>query len=58
VVQPAPAPRFSPGTDGAPISALPPGRIARPGEHTREVLTTLGFPDAEELLAAGAVWQA
>jgi alpha-methylacyl-CoA racemase len=58
VVQPAPAPRFSPGTDSAPISALPPGRIARPGEHTREVLAALGFADAEELLAAGAIWQA
>ncbi len=43
---------------GAAIGALPPGRIARPGAHTREVLAGLGFADAEELLASGAVWQA
>jgi alpha-methylacyl-CoA racemase len=58
VVQPAPAPRFGDGTPGAPIAALSPGQIAQAGAHTREVLTGLGFSDAEELLAAGAAWQA
>jgi alpha-methylacyl-CoA racemase len=58
VVQPAPAPRFGDGTSGAPIGALSPGQVARPGAHTREVLTSLGFDDAEELLASGAAWQA
>ncbi len=56
VVQPAPAPRFSDGS--GPAGALAPGRIARPGAHTREVLTGLGFDDVEDLLAGGAVWQA
>ncbi len=56
VVQPAPAPRFS---DAAgPAAAIPPGGIAQPGTHTRDVLTDLGFGDAEELLSEGAVWQA
>jgi alpha-methylacyl-CoA racemase len=58
VVQPAPAPRFSDGTPGAPISALPVGRIAHAGAHTREALTALGFADVDELLAAGVVRQA
>jgi alpha-methylacyl-CoA racemase len=58
VVQPAPAPRFGDGTSGAPAAALPPGRIAHVGAHTREVLLGLGFADAEELLASGAAWQA
>jgi alpha-methylacyl-CoA racemase len=58
VVQPAPAPRFGDGTQGAPIGALPPGRITHAGAHTREVLTTLGFADVDELLASGAAWQA
>ena len=58
VVQPAPAPRFGDGTPSAPISALPPGRMAHAGAHTREVLTGLGFADVEELLSAGAVRQA
>jgi alpha-methylacyl-CoA racemase len=58
VVQPAPAPRFGDGTQGAPIGALPPGRITHAGAHTREVLTTLGFTDTDELLASGAAWQA
>jgi alpha-methylacyl-CoA racemase len=57
-VQPAPAPRFGDGTPGAPIAALPPGRIAHAGAHTREVLTALGFQDVDELLSAGAVRQA
>ncbi len=57
VVQPAPAPRFTQAADGAGISALEPGRIARPGAHTREVLTALGFGDVTELLADGAVIQ-
>lgn len=55
VVQPAPAPRFSDGS--GPVGALAPGRIARPGAHTREVLTGLGFGDVEELLAGGVVAQ-
>jgi alpha-methylacyl-CoA racemase len=55
VVAPAPAPRFSDGT--GPVAALEPGRIARPGAHTREVLTGLGFSDVAELLADGVVWQ-
>ncbi|MFC6885128.1 MULTISPECIES: CaiB/BaiF CoA transferase family protein [Actinomadura] len=47
--QPAPAPRFSrtpAGTDGVPVL---------PGGQSRDVLTDLGFEDAEELLASGAV---
>ncbi len=58
VVQPAPAPRFGDGTPGTPIGALTPGQVARQGAHTREVLTALGFADADELLADGAAWQA
>jgi len=58
VVQPAPAPRFGDGTAGAPVAALPPGPVTRPGTHTREVLTGLGFTDVDELLTDGAVWQA
>lgn len=56
VVQPAPAPRFS-GAEG-PAAALAPGHIARPGAHTGEVLTGLGFDDVEDLLSDGVVWQA
>jgi alpha-methylacyl-CoA racemase len=58
VLQPAPAPRFGDGTPGAPFAALPPGEIAPVGAHTREVLTGLGFDDADDLLASGAVHQA
>ena len=58
VLQPAPAPRFGDGTAGDPIGALPPGPVASQGAHTREVLTSLGFTDADELLTSGAVWQA
>jgi alpha-methylacyl-CoA racemase len=58
VVQPAPAPRFGDGTPGAPVGALPPGRITHAGAHTREVLTGLGFADIDELLSSGAVHQA
>jgi alpha-methylacyl-CoA racemase len=58
VVQPAPAPRFAAGPPGAPISALPAGPIGPAGADTRAALTELGFDDADELLAAGAVWQA
>jgi len=58
LLQPAPAPRFGDGTPGAAIGALPPGPIAHTGAHTREVFTALGFADAEDLLASGAVWQA
>ena len=57
VAQPALAPRFSESASGS-IGALAPGRIARPGAHTRDVLAGLGFSDAEDLLSAGAVWQA
>jgi len=53
VVQPAPAPRFA--SAQGPAGALEPGRVARPGAHTRDVLTALGFDDVEELLAGGAV---
>jgi alpha-methylacyl-CoA racemase len=58
ILQPAPAPRFTESTSGDPIGALPPGKIAHEGAHTREVLTSLGFADAEELIASGAVHQA
>ncbi len=58
VVQPAPAPRFGDGAAGDPIGALPPGQVTRPGAHTREALTSLGFTDVEQLLTDGAVWQA
>jgi alpha-methylacyl-CoA racemase len=58
ILQPAPAPRFGDGTPGAPITALPPGRISPAGAHTREVLTALGFTDTEDLLTSGAVHQA
>jgi alpha-methylacyl-CoA racemase len=57
VLQPAPAPRFGDGTPGTPITALPPGKTAVSGAHTREVLTALGFTDTEDLLASGAVHQ-
>jgi alpha-methylacyl-CoA racemase len=57
-LQPAPAPRFGDGTPGAPVGALPPGRIASAGAHTRDVLDGHSFADTEELLASGAVWQA
>jgi alpha-methylacyl-CoA racemase len=43
IVQPAPAPRFS-RTPGEP------GPLARPGEHTREVLSSLGFHDTQQLI--------
>lgn len=55
VVQPAPAPRFSAGGGSAEPAGLVPGAIARPGAHTREVLSGLGFDDVEELLADAAV---
>jgi alpha-methylacyl-CoA racemase len=58
VLQPAPAPRFSDGTPGTAIGALPPGQIAHTGAHTREVLTALGFADTDDLLASGVAWQA
>jgi alpha-methylacyl-CoA racemase len=58
VVQPAPAPRFGDGGAGTPIGALTPGQVTRQGADTREVLTALGFADADELLTDGAVWQA
>jgi alpha-methylacyl-CoA racemase len=58
VVQPSPAPRFSPDPGDGPVRALEPGRTAGPGAHTREVLAGLGFDDVGDLLADGAVWQA
>ena len=58
VLQPAPAPRFDAGKGGGPISALPAGAIAPVGAHTRAVLADFGFDDVDELLSAGAVWQA
>jgi alpha-methylacyl-CoA racemase len=48
-VQPAPAPRFS--ATPAELDGPPP----RPGQHTRAVLTDWDVPDAEALLASGAV---
>ena len=57
VAQPAPAPRFSEAAAG-PVGALAPGRVISPGAHTRDVLTDLGFSDAEDLLSEGAVLQA
>jgi alpha-methylacyl-CoA racemase len=48
VTQPAPAPRFS----GGPLG---PGRIPKPGEHTREVVSSLDGVDVDELLAAGVI---
>ena len=50
VVQPAPAPRMS-------VTPGHAGRIAAPGEHSRAILTDLGFSDTEiaELHADG-VW--
>ena len=58
VVQPAPAPRFSADVGGGAIGALPAGAIAPVGAHTRAVLAEAGFADVDELLSAGAVWQA
>jgi alpha-methylacyl-CoA racemase len=55
MMQPAPAPRFS---FGSPAAAFVPGPIALAGAHTREVLTSLGLDDVDDLLADGAVWQA
>jgi len=57
VVQPAPAPRFSPSPDAS-SGAAPAGRISALGAHTRDVLTDAGFPDVDDLLAQGAVMQA
>jgi alpha-methylacyl-CoA racemase len=57
-VQPAPAPRFDARADGSPIGALPAGAIEPVGAHTRAVLADYGFADVDELIAAGAVWQA
>ena len=41
-----------------PVGALPAGAIASVGAHTRAVLADFGFDDVDELLSAGAVWQA
>ena len=51
-LQPGPAPRFSRSV--AAVEGLP----SAPGEHTRDVLTELGFADVDDLLACGAVAQA
>jgi alpha-methylacyl-CoA racemase len=51
ITQPAPAPRFS-RTQGQP------GRIAKPGAHTREILDAWNVPDPATLLADGVVTQA
>ena len=56
IMQPAPAPRFGPGS--AAPRALPAGRIPAVGEHTREVLSELGVPGIENLLASGIARQA
>lgn len=56
VTQPAPAPRFGPGSTAP--RALRAGRVAATGEHTREVLTELGVPGIDELLSAGIARQA
>jgi alpha-methylacyl-CoA racemase len=50
-IRPAPAPRFS-GFDPAPTGPPP-----RPGEHTREILSDWGVPEAEALIATGAAVQ-
>jgi alpha-methylacyl-CoA racemase len=55
IMQPAPAPRFGP--DSATPQALRAGRIPAVGEHTREVLTELGVPGIEDLLASGIARQ-
>ncbi|MBO2453736.1 CoA transferase [Actinomadura barringtoniae] len=51
-LQPAPAPRFS--RTPAEIEGLP----VLPGVNTRDILTDLGFDDAEALIKSGAVAQA
>ena len=51
-LQPAPAPRFS--RTPAEIEGLP----VLPGVNTRDILTDLGFEDAEALIKSGAVAQA
>lgn len=48
VLQPAPAPRFSPGPRHV-------GRAPGPGEDTLAVLAELGVPDVDDLLADGVV---
>jgi alpha-methylacyl-CoA racemase len=50
VVQPAPAPRFS----RTPAAA---GSLTGPGAHTRQVLSSLGFTDVEDLLASAVAIQ-
>jgi alpha-methylacyl-CoA racemase len=55
IMQPAPAPRFGP--DSATPQPLRAGRIPAVGEHTREVLTELGVPGIEDLLASGVARQ-
>jgi hypothetical protein len=50
ITQPALAPRFSRTSAEA-------GPLARAGEHTSEVLSSLGFSDTERLLRDGVVIQ-
>jgi alpha-methylacyl-CoA racemase len=52
VRQPAPAPRFSSTSAGAPV--LPP---PYPGEHTRRALADWGVTDVDALIAAGVAVQ-
>jgi alpha-methylacyl-CoA racemase len=58
-LQPAPAPRFSAASTGTgappPPAALPVRPFPSVGQHSREVLTDLGFADAAELIADGIV---
>ena len=58
VVQPARRHGSAPAPQAPPIDALPVGSISPVGAHTRSVLADLGFTDADDLLASGAVWQA
>jgi alpha-methylacyl-CoA racemase len=54
VPQPAPAPRFTDWSHQRAGARLP-GRIPEPGEHTREVVASLGIADVDALLADGVI---
>lgn len=54
VTQPAHAPRFSNGSRRPTGSRLP-GRIPQRGEHTHEVVASLGIADVDALLADGVI---